>query len=142
MLNLTQKRHGQTTILRCSGRIVFPEADCLRTAVLQLPRTRKLVLDLADVITIDAAGLGILVSLYHWAKKARTELRLMNVGSTVQSLLEMTRINTLLELCSVQEMIELLYGSSDETEGSLRLNRHSTPGSSCSETGQDADIGG
>jgi len=115
MFNLIKERLGETTVLHCSGRIVFPDADALRTAVLQLPRSRKLVLDLADVITIDAAGLGVFVSLYHWAKGARTELKLMNVGSRVQRLLEITQLNSILECCSGQEILGLLYCSSGES---------------------------
>ena len=126
MLNLTQKRHGHTTVLRCSGRLVFPDASRLRAAVGQLTCTRKLVLDLADVITVDAAGLGALVSLYHWAKRARTEFRLMNVGANVQMLLEITRLDTVLKSCSVQEMLGLLYCSNEDAEPPLRFDRSSS----------------
>ena len=126
MFNLRREILGDTTVLHCSGRIVFPDADALHTAVLQLPRSRKLVLDLADVITVDAAGLGIFVSLYHWATRTRTELKLMNLGAKLQTLLTATRLNTVLECCSVQEMVELLYCSGDDVEESWSLNRRST----------------
>jgi anti-anti-sigma factor len=140
MFSLTKERLGHTTVLHCSGRIVFPDADALRTAVLQLLRGRKLVLDLADVITVDAAGLGVFVSLYHWAKRTRTELKLMNVGSKVQSLLEITHLNTVLESCSVQEMVELLYCSGDDAEELLSLNRCFTPDPSSAEAGEGSRI--
>ena len=140
MFNLTHKRHGQTTILRCSGRIIFPEADCLGTAVLHLPHTRKLVLDLADVITIDAAGLGALVSLHHWAKKVRTELKVMNVGSWVNSLLEITKLDTLLDSCSVKEMLGFLFCSSDDPAEWLRLSLGPAPDLSCTEASRDLHL--
>ena len=114
MLSLKKQNLGETTIVRCSGRIVFPDAQCLRAAVLQLPRTRKLVLDMSDVITVDAAGLGALVSLYHWARNDRTELKLMNVSSRLQTLLRMTRLDEVLEICSAREILGLLYCSADE----------------------------
>ena len=116
MFNLRRETLGHTTVLHCSGRIVFPDADALHSAVLQLPRSRKLVLDLADVITVDAAGLGIFMSLYHWAKRTRTELKLMNLGAKLQTLLEVTKLDIALPSCSAQEMLELLYCSSDEAE--------------------------
>ncbi len=136
MFNLTRETLGHTTVLHCSGRIVFPDADVLHTAVLQLPRSRKLVLDLADVITVDAAGLGIFVSLYRWAKRTRTELKLMNLGAKLQTLLGTTHLNTVLESCSVQEMVELLYCSGDAAEESLSLNRRSTPDPSSAKAGR------
>jgi anti-anti-sigma factor len=126
MLSLRRETLGHTTVLHCSGRIVFPDADALHTAVLQLPRSRKLVLDLADVITVDAAGLGIFMSLYHWAKRTRTELKLMNLGTKLQTLFEVTKLNIALQSCSAQEMLELLYCSSDDAEELLSLNRCST----------------
>jgi len=126
MFNLIRETLGHTTVLHCSGTVVFPDADALHMAVLQLPRSRKLVLDLADVVTVDAAGLGIFVSLYHWAKRTRTELKLMNPGAKLQALLAATSLNTVLECCSVQEMVELLYRSGDDGEESWSLNRRST----------------
>ena len=134
MLNLRREALGHTTVLHCSGRIVFPDADALHTAVLQLPRSRKLVLDLADVITVDAAGLGIFMSLYRWAKRTRTELKLMNLGAKLQTLLEVTKLNIALQSCSAQEMLELLYCSSDDAEELLSLNRYSTPDHSLTQT--------
>lgn len=142
MLNLRRETLGHATVLHCSGRIVFPDADALHMAVLQLPRSRKLVLDLADVITVDAAGLGIFVSLYHWAKRTRTELKLMNLGAKLQTLFEVTKLNIVLQSCSAQEMLELLYCSSDDIEESLCLDRRSTPVPSCAETGQGSRVAG
>jgi anti-anti-sigma factor len=142
MFNLTRETLGHTTVLHCSGRIVFPDADALHTAALQLPRGRKLVLDLADVITVDAAGLGIFVSLYHWAKKTRTELKLMNLGADLQSLLEVTKLNIALQSCSAEEMLGLLYCSSDDAEDSLRIDRRSTPDLSFAEAGQGSRMAG
>jgi anti-sigma B factor antagonist len=142
MFNLTRETLGHTTILHCSGRIVFPDADALHTAVLQLPRSRKLVLDLADVSLVDAAGLGIFVSLYHWAKRTRTELKLMNLSAKLQSLLEVTKLDIVLQSCSAQEMLGFLYCSSDDTEKLFSLNRCLTPDPSSAEAGAGSRIAG
>jgi anti-sigma B factor antagonist len=136
MFNLTRETLGHTTVLHCSGRIVFPDADALHTAVLQLPRSRKLVLDLADVILVDAAGLGIFVSLYHWAKRTKTELKLMNLSTKLQSLFEVTKLHLVLQSCSAQEMLGLLYCSSDDAEELLSLDRCFTPNPSGAEAGE------
>ncbi|HUN88564.1 MAG TPA: STAS domain-containing protein [Terriglobales bacterium] len=116
MFNLNKQTLGATTIVHCSGRIVFPYAESLPEAMPRLSRTRKLVLDLANVIAIDAAGLGALVSLHHWAKKTRTEFKLMNVSTKLQFLLEITRLDEVLDVCSAREMLRLLHCSVEEEE--------------------------
>ena len=141
MLTFTRQRLGHTTVLHCSGRIVFPDAHALIAAVLQLPRTRKLVLDMADVILVDAAGLGALASLHCWAKKARIELKLMNVTSKLRTLLKVSRLDTFVESCSVPEMLRLLYCCSDDPEESLAVDWRSNPGARCLDTTQASAIG-
>jgi len=133
MLNFKKQRLGYTTILHCSGAIVFPDAAVLRTAVQLLPRSRKLVLDLADVITVDAAGLGAFVSLHRWAKSAGIEFKLMNLNSKVARLLEMTRLDTVLRFCSVQEMLALLCSAEEDAK---KRFRPPTPCAFCAEAGR------
>ena len=142
MLNFKKERLGYTTVLHCSGAIVFPDADALRAAVALLPPSRKLVLDLADVITVDAAGLGVLVSLHRWAKSAGIEFKLMNPNSRVARMLEITRLNTALRFCSVQEMLGLLCSAREDAEKASAGNRRPTPDPFCTETGQGSRIAG
>jgi anti-anti-sigma factor len=108
MLSLTIHNLGDVTIFRCAGRIMFPYADTLRTAVLRQPRFRVVVLDLAEISAVDAAGLGILVSLRTWTRTTGTTLKLMNLTPRVEFLLELTNLRSVFEICSVQDMLELL----------------------------------
>jgi anti-anti-sigma factor len=105
-----------TTVIRCAGRMVIPYADVLRNAVLRQLRIRTLVLDLADVVAVDAAGLGILVSLRAWAIETRTALKLMNVTPKLEKLLELTNLKSAFEVCSGREMLALLCRAINETE--------------------------
>ena len=107
MLRLTIRNLGDATIFRCEGRIAFPYEETLRVAVLTHSRTRLAVLDLGEVKAIDAAGLGILVSLLAWSKAAGTTLKLMNLNPRVEYLMELTHLRPLFEICSVMDMIEL-----------------------------------
>ena len=59
------------------ARIIFgPEARALTEIVAQvLPSSRRMVLDLAEVESVDSAGLGELVLLHMWAEAAGYALK-------------------------------------------------------------------
>ena len=107
MLKLTIRVLGDATIFRCKGRIVFPDTETLRVAVMTHRRIRSAVLDLAEIKAIDGAGLGMLVSLRTWCKTTGTTLKLMNLNQKVDYLLELTHLKPLFEICSVGEMLDL-----------------------------------
>ena len=106
-LTLVTHRLDDVTVVRCLGGITFGYADRLRPAV-TLARTSSVVLDLAETTAIDAAGLGVLVSLHHWAKATGTTFRLMNLRPEVERLFELTNLKPLFAICSVPEMFDLL----------------------------------
>jgi anti-sigma B factor antagonist len=116
MLSLRIQKLGDATVIRCTGRMVIPYAEVLRNAVLRQRRIRTLVLDLADIIAVDAAGLGMLASLRAWAKETRTALKLMNVTPKVEELLELTNLKSAFEVCSGREMLALLCRAINETK--------------------------
>src|ERR1700686_2405695 len=64
MPNATAQNFGNTTVLRCQGRIVIGDAyPILRNAGLRQTHTRMLVLDLAQVDRTVSGGLGAMVGL-------------------------------------------------------------------------------
>src|SRR5258708_32559912 len=110
MLNATAQKLGDSTVLRCQGRIVLGDAYAiLRNAVLRQTHTRTLVLDLAQVDRIDAGGLGVLLGLREWAYSHAIRLRLMNVMNQVELVLELTKLDRVFEFCSVLDMFRLLH---------------------------------
>jgi anti-anti-sigma factor len=109
MLNVTVQKLGDTTVLRCQGRIVIGDAcTILRNAVLGQTHTRMLVLDLAQVDRIDAGSLGVLLGLREWARSNAIRLRLMNVMNQVEHVLELTKLDRVFQFCSVRDMFDLL----------------------------------
>jgi len=66
------------------------------------------VLDLAEVTAVDAAGVGMLVLLRLWANATGTKLKLMNLTPRVEEVLQLTRLRSAFEVCSVREMMDLL----------------------------------
>ena len=130
MLKTTIRTLGDASIFLCDGRIVFPDAETLRFAVLAHLRIRLALLDFAEIKAIDAAGLGILVSLLEWSRTTGTKLKLMNLNPKVEYLLELTHLLPLFEVCSVKDMFELFCGAIQrsqfveveaETEGPVRV---------------------
>jgi len=110
MLNTTAQKLGDSTVLRCQGRIVLGDAYAiLRSAVLRQTHTRTLILDLAQVDRIDAGGLGVLLGLREWACSHAIRFRVMNVMNRVEHVLELTKLDRVFEFCSVEDMFELLY---------------------------------
>jgi len=107
-LNLTIQILGDAAVLRCSGRITVEDSEELREAVLAPTQIRTVVLDLAGVSSVDAAGLGALVSLRNWATETGTHFKLMNLAPLVEEVLEITNLKQQFEVCSVSEMLDLL----------------------------------
>ena len=108
MLQITIHSLGNATIFRCTGRITVEHADLLRMPVLKHGPLSIAVLDLAEVTAMDAAGVGVLVSLRWWAKTTGARLKLMNLTPRVEDLLELFHLRSAFEIYSVPEMLSLL----------------------------------
>jgi len=110
MLNATAQKLGDSTVVRCHGRIVTGDAYAiLRGAVLRGTHTRTVILDLAQVDRVDAGGLGVLLSLREWAYSHGIRFQLMNVMNQVEHVLELTKLDRVFEFCSVEDMLQLLH---------------------------------
>ena len=59
---------------------------------------KKLVLDLKNVTQVDSSGLGALVAAHTRARSVGATLRLCNLGSRNNELLQMTKLMTVFEI--------------------------------------------
>jgi anti-sigma B factor antagonist len=110
MLKITVQKLGDTSVVRCHGRIVAGEAgSILRNAVLTQRHTKTLVIDLARVESIDAGGLGVLLGLRESARSSGLMFELMNATKRVDEILELTRLQRVFEFCSVRDLLCLLH---------------------------------
>src|SRR5215472_14790255 len=116
MLSLRIEKLGDVAIIHCAGRIVFPGVRELRIAVLRQLPARTLVLDFVNIVAIDAAGLGMLVSLRTRAKQTGRTIKLMNVTPWVERLLQLTKLKSEFEICSTREMLDLLCRAMQQSE--------------------------
>ena len=107
MLEITTHNLGNATMFRCAGRITVEHADKLRMFVMKHAPSVAVV-DLAEITAMDAAGVGILVSLHGWAKTTGARLKLMNLTPRVEDLLELVNLRSVFEICFLPEMLRLL----------------------------------
>jgi len=97
MLTVIVERLGEVTTLRCLGRIVRgDETAILCPAAHQ--RGRNIVLDLAQVEAVDAAGIGALVAL----QAAGVYLKLMDPTEPVREMLKLAKVDSIFEICESQ----------------------------------------
>ena len=108
MLTFTTHKLGDTALFRCAGRFVSGSAQHLRDAVLTQSHTRNIVLDLAEVASIDAAGIGVLVSLRASAQTNGAAFKLMNLTPRIEEVLALTNLRDMFDVCSLREMLALL----------------------------------
>jgi anti-sigma B factor antagonist len=140
MLNATVQKLGDSTVLRCQGRIVIGDAyTILRNLVLSQTHTRMLVLDLAQVDRIDAGGLGVLLDLREWAYSHAIRFRLMNVMNQVGRVIELTKLDRVFEFCSVRDLFHLLHPAAMAPGPVEQANQRMLKDNcNCSVKGQDA----
>ena len=112
MVNVSVQNLGDVAIFQCQGRIAAnDEIVILRNVVLTREDTSTLVLDLSNVVGIDAGGLGALVSVRAWTRSHGIRLVLTNVLDSIQKVLAVTNLDRVFEICSEKECIDLLYRS-------------------------------
>ena len=99
-LSLETRNNGDVVIVYCQGRIVYrDEAVALSDLVADILESQgRVVLDFSGVHAIDSAGMGELVQLHILAQAKNAELKCANPRPFVRSLLDLTRLDCLLEV--------------------------------------------
>ncbi len=95
-----RQREG-VTILAPKGRITIGAGDvALRDAVREALEagSRKLLIDLDGVSTVDSSGIGELVSAYTTVTNRGGYLKLMNLPSKVADILQITQLFTVFDI--------------------------------------------
>lgn len=98
MLQVHGKNLETFTVLCVQGQIVTGETDVLRTAVLSLADTRRVILDLAKVSIVDAHGLGVLLDLRQRTLAKGACFELMNVSQPLRRIFEITRLDSVFDI--------------------------------------------
>jgi anti-anti-sigma factor len=106
MLNVTVEDLNDIVVLHCTGRIVRGEETALLCAASR-QHGRTVVIDLGRVDAIDAAGIGMLVSL----QAAGIYLRLMNPNQHVREMLRVTHLDSIFEVCQTASTLPMPEGN-------------------------------
>jgi anti-sigma B factor antagonist len=93
VLTLEIKRDGNTSVVKCHGRLVAGATEELYVEVKALlALTKVVVVDLASLTYVDSTGLGTLVRLHASARKQGCELKLLHLGKQLRNLLKLTNL--------------------------------------------------
>jgi len=101
-LSLEIRNRGDVMVVHCQGRVVYrDEAAALSRTVGDILRhTRKVVLDLSGVSSMDSAGIGELALLHRRAEDSNASLKCAAPTPFVRNLLDLTNLDSVLEIYS------------------------------------------
>jgi anti-sigma B factor antagonist len=100
-LKITDRMVDGVAVVAIDGRIVLgEESNALREKVKTLLTggQKKIVLNMTNVSYIDSSGLGALVASHTSARAQGASLRLANLGSKFQEILQVTKLVTVFEV--------------------------------------------
>jgi anti-anti-sigma factor len=105
-LRISKRVADGVPVVDVNGRLVFgEETKILRKFVKDLLEVsgQAVVLNLAEVAYVDSGGIGTLVGLYTSARAAGGDIKLACPNSRVQHVLEITRLFSVLGVCSTED---------------------------------------
>lgn len=96
-LRLETHRRDDATVIECAGRLTLEHAEVLKNLGKTLiPQSSRIVLDFREITRMDSAGLGAVVGLYVSARNAKCDFLLINYNSSIEDLLGMTHLLSVL----------------------------------------------
>ena len=113
-MKLRQDIRGNVVILRPSGQLMGgPEGDAVRESIPSLlgQGYNKILVDLQDVSWVNSTGLGILISSHLLAANQGGQLKLMRVSPRIDSILGVTRLNTVFQIFQDEESALKSFGA-------------------------------
>ncbi|MBD3161538.1 MAG: anti-sigma factor antagonist, partial [Candidatus Eisenbacteria bacterium] len=105
-MRFSQEREGGVLILRLEGQLMGGgEAEEVRDLLLSSidQGTSRILLDMGEVSWVNSSGLGILIAGHLAARQRGGTMKLMNVGSRIDSILNVTRLSTIFEVYETEE---------------------------------------
>ena len=104
-MSFSVSNRGDVCIVEVEGQLIVGNRQELKQKILdELEKgTRKVLVDFARTGYIDSSGLGVLVSLSKKIRDMGGDLRLANLNDDLQTLFELTKLDTLFRISETRE---------------------------------------
>ena len=104
-MSFTLKKSGDVVVVDVEGQLIVGNRQELKQKVLdELEKgERKFLIDFTQTGYIDSSGLGVLVSLSKKIREHGGELRLADLNDDLQTLFELTKLDTLFQISDTKE---------------------------------------
>ena len=99
-MQITERAVGDVMVLDLKGKVTLGEGDeLLKDKINSLVNQgfKKLILNLAEVPSLDSAGLGEVVRTYTTVSRQGGSLKLLNLTKRITDLLSITKLLTVFE---------------------------------------------
>jgi anti-sigma B factor antagonist len=106
-LQITTRKFDRVIVIDPVGKLTLSDSRTqLRDLIHVLSNTghKKFLLNLAGVDYVDSDGMGELVRCYSVVRQRGGEMKLVQVNKRVADLLQITRLNTLFEVYSEEQI--------------------------------------
>jgi anti-sigma B factor antagonist len=103
----TPRDIGAATVIDLSGRITLGEGSAMLREMLKelVSKNRThIVLNLGEITYIDSSGIGELVSGFQTVRGSGGELKLLNLTKKVHDLLQITKLYTVFDVHSNEDV--------------------------------------
>jgi anti-anti-sigma factor len=104
-LKITNSETGGTSIVTLDGRIVLgEEGNALREKLKTMIAggKKQIVVNMKHITCVDSSGLGTLFAAHLSARAEGASLKLCDVGSKFQEVLQITRLATVFQVCNTE----------------------------------------
>ena len=105
-MQLRIEHSGAVVVLKCSGRMVAGNGLKTLHRMATAQHASQLIVDLAEVPVVDAAGLGKLLHIREWCAAQGICLTLVHPTSHVREVLAVTALDSVLAVRSPEDEAE------------------------------------
>jgi len=125
-LSLETRTRGKVIMVHCQGRIVYRDEAAAFSRVVgrALQQAASVVVDLSGVSSVDSAGIGEIALLQTSARRDSINLKFAGPTPFVSSLLELTNLDSVLQLHPSVDAALATFHNQDHHERDHRERDH------------------